>query len=51
MQKVIFTLFDYAMCESSRKNKFTQTQPLEKQGGLLKGYIELIRDDDKVSFL
>ena len=48
MQEVIFRLFGYAMCKSSRKNKFIQTQAPEKRDGLLKGNIDQLGDDDEV---
>ena len=48
MQEVIFRLFGYAMCKSSRKNKFIQTQAPEKWDGLLKGYLDQLGDNDQV---
>ena len=48
MQEVIFRLFGYAMCKSSRKNKFIQTQAPEKRDGLLKGYLDQLGDNDQV---
>ena len=48
MQEVIFRLFGYAMCSSSRKNKFIQTQPLEKWDGLLKANIGELGDDEEI---
>merc|ERR1711962_1008382 len=46
MQEVIFRLFGYSMCSSSRKKKFIQTLPPEKRDGLLKPNIEELDDND-----
>merc|ERR1712089_13755 len=48
MQEVIFRVFGYSMCSSSRKKKFIQTLPPEKQDGLLKPNIEELDDKDDI---
>merc|ERR1711955_84915 len=48
MQEVIFRLFGYNMCSSSRKKKFIQTLPPEKRDGLLKPNIEELDDKDDI---
>merc|ERR1711962_51248 len=48
MQEVIFRLFGYSMCSSSRKKKFIQTLPPEKRDGLLKPNIEELDDKDDI---
>merc|ERR1712002_1354077 len=48
MQEVIFRLFGYNMCSSSRKKKFIQTLPPEKRDGLLKANIEELDDKDDI---
>merc|ERR1711955_109575 len=48
MQEVIFRLFGYSMCCSSRKKKFIQTLPPEKHGGLIKPNIEELDDKDDI---
>ena len=48
MQEVIFRLFGYSMCSSSRKKKFIQTLPPEKRDGLLKPNIEELDDNDDI---
>merc|ERR1712126_143778 len=48
MQEVIFRLFGYSMCCSSRKKKFIQTLPPEKRDGLIKSNIEELDDKDDI---
>merc|ERR1712121_175563 len=48
MQEVIFRLFGYSMCCSSRKKKFIQTLPPEKRDGLIKPNIEELDDKDDI---
>merc|ERR1711889_32809 len=48
MQEVIFRLFGYNMCSSSRKKKFIQTLAPEKRDGLLKPNIEELDDKDDI---
>merc|ERR1712243_488136 len=48
MQEVIFRLFGYNMCSSSRKKKFIQTLPPEKRDGLIKPNIEELDDKDDI---
>merc|ERR1712002_1159877 len=48
MQEVIFRLFGYSMCSSSRKKKFIQTLPPEKRDGLIKPNIEELDDKDDI---
>merc|ERR1712082_484438 len=48
MQEVIFRLFGYSMCSSSRKKKFIQTLPPEKRDGLIKPNIEELDDNDDI---
>merc|ERR1712115_714428 len=48
MQEVIFRLFGYSMCCSSRKKKFIQTLPPEKRDGLIKPNIEELDDNDDI---
>merc|ERR1711872_455963 len=48
MQEVIFRLFGYNMCSSSRKKNFIQTLPPEKRDGLLKPNIEELDDKDEI---
>merc|ERR1712121_450387 len=48
MQEVIFRLFGYSMCCSSRKKKFIQTLPPEKRDGLIKSNIEELDDKDNI---
>ena len=50
MQEIIFHLFGYSMCKSSRKTKFIQTQPPEQRDGLLKPNIENLQDDKSIFF-
>ena len=50
MQEIIFRLFGYSMCKSSRKTKFIQTQPPEQRDGLLKPNIENLQDDKSIFF-
>merc|ERR1712163_60149 len=48
MQEVLFRLFGYSMCSSSRKKKFIQTLPPEKRDGLIKPNIEELDDNDDI---
>merc|ERR1711867_5447 len=48
MQEVIFRLFRYSMCCSSRKKKFIQTLPPEERDGLIKPNIEELDDKDDI---
>merc|ERR1712121_49059 len=48
MQEVIFRLFGYSICCSSRKKKFIQTLPPEKRDGLIKPNIEELDDKDDI---
>merc|ERR1712115_668120 len=48
MQEVMFRLFGYSMCSSSRKNKFIQTLPPEKRDGLIKPNIEQLDDNEDI---
>merc|ERR1711955_199658 len=48
MQEVIFRLFGYIFCCSSRKKKFIQTLPPEKRDGLIKSNIEELDDKDDI---
>merc|ERR1712240_655034 len=48
MQEVIFRLFGYSMCCSSRKKMFIQTLPPEKRDGLIKPNIEELDDMDDI---
>merc|ERR1712243_501034 len=48
VQEVIFRLFGYSMCCSSRKKKFIQTLPPEKRDGLIKSNIEELDDKDDI---
>merc|ERR1712098_141679 len=48
MQEVIFRLFGYSMCSSSRKKKFIQDLPPEKRDGLIKPNIEELDDNDDI---
>merc|ERR1711889_3106 len=50
MQEVIFRLFGYSMCCSSRKKKFIQTLPPEKRDGLIKPNIEELDDKDDIFY-
>merc|ERR1712030_146723 len=50
MQEIIYRLFGYSMCSSSRKCKFIQTQPPEQRDGLLKPNIEKLKEDESIFF-
>lgn len=42
-QEVIFHLFGYSLCSSSRKSKFIQTQSPEERDGVMKPNIENLK--------
>ena len=50
MQEIIFRLFGYSMCLSSRKCKFIQTQPPKQRDGLMKPNIKNLKEDESIVF-